>query len=63
MKKDNLTELDIRVLRFYKDGNQLNGFEGAHRHLCELGYLDDDLELTKVGREYINIIQYELPSM
>lgn len=57
MNRDNLTELDIRVLKFYKAGNVLNGFEGAHKHLYDLGYLDDDLELTKDGRDYVNLIQ------
>lgn len=53
MKKENLTERDLKVLELYRTGGQLSGFEGVHNDLCKYGYLDGDLELTKKGRDFI----------
>ena len=53
MKDCELTDIDIRILKFYKNGHTLNGFEGVHSHLHKLGYLDDDLNLTRCGQEYV----------
>ena len=53
VKDTELTDRDLKVLKHYKDGKCLSGFEGVHENLCSLGYLDDDLELTKKGVEYI----------
>ncbi len=50
----NLTEKDISILKYYKEGRELCGFEGMHDNLCKLGYLDDDLELTSMGIKFIN---------
>ncbi len=49
-----LTEQDISVLKYYKEGNTLCGFERVHDNLCNLNYLNDDLELTLQGRDFIN---------
>lgn len=44
---------DISVLKYYKDGNELSGFENVHRNLCDNDYLDSDLELTDKARKFI----------
>lgn len=54
IKTDVLTERDLKVLKYYKAGNELSGFEGVHENLCTLGYLDSDLEKTHKCRIYIN---------
>lgn len=53
MKTQKLTDLDISVLKYYQNGRELSGFEGVHNNLCDVGYLDGDLELTKDGRQFI----------
>jgi len=47
---ENLTELDLSILKYYKEGNELSGFENGYDHLRNLDYLDGDLELT--GKAY-----------
>lgn len=49
-----LTPVDISILKYYKEGKELCGFEGVHDNLCKEGYLDFDLELTCKGRQFIN---------
>ncbi len=49
-----LTSTDISVLKYYKEGRELCGFEGVHDNLCKEGYLDGDLELTNKGMKYIS---------
>lgn len=49
-----LTAQDISVLKYYKEGRELSGFEGVHDNLCDEGYLDGDLELTNKGMKYIS---------
>lgn len=49
----NLTPLDLSVLKYYKEGNELCGFEGVHENLVKHNMLDGDLELTKVGWDFI----------
>lgn len=44
---------DLSVLKYYKEGKELSGFEGVHQNLCKLGFLNGDLELTSKGREFI----------
>lgn len=48
-----LSNLDMSILKSYKQGYELCGFEGVHHNLCKLDYLDGDLELTNKGREFI----------
>lgn len=55
-EKSLLSERDIKVMIHYKEGNSLSGFEGVHRNLVDLDYLDGDLELTQKGREFIKTI-------
>jgi hypothetical protein len=50
---ENLTAQDISVLKYYKEGRELCGFEGVHSNLYKLGLLDGDLELTSEGRKFI----------
>ena len=57
MTDKELTDLDIKILKHYKQGKSLSGFEGVHSHLCELGYLDSDLEITNKALDYINTNQ------
>jgi len=59
IKKDPLTDRDLKVLNNYKDGKTLSGFENVHDNLCELGYLDGDLELTTKGWKYIKKLRDE----
>jgi len=51
MKKE-----DLSLLKYYKEGGQLCGFEGSTvwKGLVFAGYLDGDLELTLKGRQFIN---------
>lgn len=49
-----LTATDMKVLRGYIDDSEyLSGFEGMHKNLCKLGYLNGDLELTPLGKIYL----------
>ena len=48
-----MNELDLSILKYYKEGNELCGFERVHDSLCNNGYLDCDLELTNKAREFI----------
>jgi len=48
-----MTNQNLRILKYYKEGNSLSGFEGVHRSLYEAGYLNDDLELTPKGLKFI----------
>lgn len=50
---EELTPLDLSILKYYKERNELCGFEGVHSNLCKLGYLNDDLELTEKGYQFI----------
>lgn len=54
-KKQNnmMNDIDLSILKYYKEGKELCGFEGVHDSLCNNGYLDDDLELTNKAREFI----------
>ena len=47
--------LDLIVLKYYKDGGQLCGFEPdrPYKNLVKLGFLDWDLELTPKGLDFI----------
>jgi hypothetical protein len=49
----NTTELDLSVLKYYKEGKELCGFEGVHDSLCNNGYLDSDLGLTAKAIDFI----------
>lgn len=49
-----MSELDLSILKYYKEGNELCGFERVHSNLCNEGFLDDDLELTQKSREFIS---------
>jgi hypothetical protein len=44
---------DLTVLKYYKEGFELSGFEGVHQNLCKEGFLNGDLELTTKGRDFI----------
>lgn len=35
---NNLTELDLSILKYYKEGNDLYGFECVHNNLCNEGF-------------------------
>jgi hypothetical protein len=48
-----MNALDLSILKYYKEGKELCGFEGVHDSLCKNGYLDDDLELTNKACEFI----------
>ena len=48
-----MTLQDLSVLKYYKNGNELCGFEDVHDNLVEIGYLDGDLELTHEGYLFI----------
>ncbi len=50
-----LTKEDLSLLKYYKEGNELCGFERdiSWDNLCKLDYLDGDLELTKKAKEFI----------
>ena len=48
-----MSEQDLSILKYYREGNELCGFERVHESLCRNGYLDSDLELTIKGREFI----------
>ena len=57
---------DLSILKYYKEGGELCGFEGVHDNLFKLGYLDGDLELTTVANFFIknfgnwdNIVPYD----
>jgi len=53
--ENNLTELDLSILKYYKEGNEMCGFEknSPWRNLEENDYLDGDLELTSKGYAFI----------
>lgn len=44
---------DLQILKYYKEGKELSGFEGVHENLRNLDYLDGDLELTGKGYKFI----------
>ena len=48
-----MNEIDLSILKYYMDGNELCGFEGVHDSLCKNGYLDSDLELTIKAKDFI----------
>ncbi len=48
-----MSEQDLSILKYYRDGNDLCGFERVHDSLCKNGYLDSDLELTMKAKEFI----------
>jgi hypothetical protein len=54
-----LTPTDISILKYYKEGNELSGFEkdakgkSVYENLCKLDYLDGDLELTRKAWDFI----------
>lgn len=48
-----MSEKDLSILKYYKEGKELCGFEGVHDSLCKNGYLDSDLELTTKAVEFI----------
>jgi len=48
---EGLSDEDLGVLKYYKEGGELCGFEGVHTNLCDKDYLDGDLEVTNKGRE------------
>jgi len=50
---EGLNKLDLSILKYYKEGKDLCGFEGVHTSLCDKDFLDGDLELTKKAREFI----------
>ena len=54
-KEINLTELDLSILKYYKEGNEFCGFESGAlwENLRKIDYLDSDLELTRKGAEFI----------
>jgi hypothetical protein len=49
----NLSQQDLSILKYYKEGDELCGFEGVHNNLCKHGYLDSDLELTTKARRFL----------
>lgn len=51
--QNEISKLDLSILKYYKAGNELCGFEKVHDSLCKNGYLDDDLCLTKKGIDFI----------
>jgi len=66
-----MNDLDLSILKYYKEGNELCGFESSSpwKDLTKKGYLDDDLELTKKGIDFIrnyqdwgNVISYQNPT-
>jgi len=48
-----MNSIDLSILKYYKEGKELCGFEGIHNNLYKNGYLDGDLELTSKGRMFI----------
>jgi len=50
-----MNKLDLSVLKYYKEGNELCRFESDHpfENLCEEGFLDGDLNLTFKGYDFI----------
>ena len=55
-----MNELDLSILKYYKEGNELCGFEqnSPYDNLLKNGFLDDDLELTHKGYEFIKSYQH-----
>lgn len=53
--EEELNELDLSILKYYKNGNEMCGFEkeSPWKNLHENGYLDEDLELTSKGGNFI----------
>lgn len=58
---------ELSILKYYKEGNEMCGFEpnSPWRSLVNKDYLDGDLELTSKGSEFIktyrdwdNVIAY-----
>jgi hypothetical protein len=52
-----LTKIDLSILKYYKLGNELCGFEGVHDNLVSEGYLDGDLEVTKKCIDFFKSFQ------
>jgi len=48
-----LSKLDLSILKYYKEGHELSGFENGYDNLYKLGYLDGDLALTHKGYKFI----------
>jgi len=50
-----MNELNLSILKYYKEGGELCGFEpdSPERNLVLNKFLDDDLELTKKGIDFI----------
>jgi len=50
-----MSELDLSILKYYKEGKEMCGFEknSPWDNLEKNGYLDFDLELTSKGRKFI----------
>jgi len=49
-----LTIGEVEVLKMAKSGKEFHGFGGGFENLCELGFLNGDLEITNLGRDYVN---------
>jgi hypothetical protein len=51
-----MEQLDLSILKYYKEGNEFCGFEKGQpwESLLAKGFLDYDLELTRKGYEFIN---------
>lgn len=67
---EKLTSLDLSVLKYYKEGKELSGFEKreVYYNLFKLGFLGWDLELTDKGYKFIkefkdwnSVTSYENP--
>lgn len=54
-KKIELTELDLSILKYYKEGREMCGFESNSpwKHLVAIDFLDGDLDLTCNGWDFI----------
>jgi hypothetical protein len=50
---EKLNDIDYSILKYYKEGYELSGFEKDYDNLYNLGYLNGDLELTKKAYDFI----------
>ncbi len=48
-----MDELDLSILKYYRQGKELCGLEGVHDNLYKNGYLNGDLELTEKGFDFM----------
>lgn len=50
-----MNALDLSILKYYKEGKEMSGFEinSPWDNLHKNGFLDCDLELTKKGLDFI----------